>query len=80
MYKDTPKFRLLMYRQYCKIYGELFSGGDYQLNEQVTFDDGQAKGTVTWKYLRREQGLVYVLEDYSGYHFHVAAHQIIGKA
>lgn len=80
MYKDTPKFRLQMYRQYSKEYGELISEGEYQLNEQVRFYDGHAKGTITWKYLLRGRGLVYVLEDYSGVHFQVMAHEIVSRA
>ncbi|GCE31895.1 hypothetical protein KDA_73790 [Dictyobacter alpinus] len=80
MYKDTPKFRLIMYRQFSQHYGELISDGDYMLNDKVKFANGKAIGTVTWKYLQREEELVYVLEDYSGFHFQVTANEIISKA
>ena len=80
MYKDTPKFRLFMYQQYSQQYGELISDGDYGLNERVKFANGKAIGTVTWKYLKREAGLIYVLEDYSGFHFQVTANEIVSKA
>lgn len=79
MYKDPPKFRLLMYRQYSREYGELTSNGEYQIAESVKFDDGQAKGTIVWKYQDQECGLVYVIEDYSGFPFKVTADKIIDK-
>ncbi|GCE14493.1 hypothetical protein [Tengunoibacter tsumagoiensis] len=80
MYKDTPKFRLFIYRQFSHEYGELISDGEYAINERVTFADGRAKGVVAWKYLKQDCELVYVLEDYSGCHFEVTAREIISKA
>ncbi len=79
MYKDTPEFRLLIYRQYSREYGELTSIGKYRIDERVKFDDGQAKGTVAWKYLDQKRGLVYIIEDYSGFPFEITANEIISK-
>jgi len=78
-YKETPELRLLIYRQYSREYGELTSMGEYQINERIKFDDGRAKGTVTWKYQDQERGLIYVIEDYSGFPFKIVANEIISK-
>lgn len=80
MYKEAPEYRVLVYRQFTREYGELTSAGDYQINERVKFDDGQARGTVVWKYQDKWRGLVYIIEDYSGFHFAVAAEEIISNA
>jgi DUF971 family protein len=79
MYKDTPEFRLLIYRQYSREYGELTSIGEYQIDKKVKFDDGRAKGTVAWKYQDQKRGLVYIIEDYSGFPFEITANEIISE-
>jgi DUF971 family protein len=79
MYKETRELRLLIYRQYSQESGDLTSAGEYQINERVKFDDGQAKGTVAWKYQDQQQGLIYVLEDYAGFPFKIMANEIISK-
>ncbi|GCF09992.1 hypothetical protein [Dictyobacter arantiisoli] len=77
MYKDAPALRLQMYRQYSRTYGALTPQGEYQINERVTFGDGRAKGIVAWKYVDQGRGLIYILEDSSGFPFEMAAHEII---
>lgn len=79
MYKDTPEFRLFVYRQNSFQYGILADGGVYQINEQVKFDDGRAQGTIAWKYQDQERGLIYVIEDYSGYPFEVCESEIVSE-
>ena len=70
---------MLIYRQDSQEYGELTSAGEEQINERVKFDDGQAKGTVAWKYQDQQQGLTYIIEDYSGFPFKIMANKIISK-
>lgn len=79
MYKDTPQWRLLRYRHYSREYGTLVSAGEYQINEPVRFDNGQAKGSVAWKYQDQNGCLVYIIEDYSGFPFKITAQEIISR-
>ncbi|HEX4202696.1 MAG TPA: hypothetical protein VHZ51_00525 [Ktedonobacteraceae bacterium] len=79
MYKEPAEYRVLLYRQYSREYGELTPAGEHQINESVKFYDGQARGTVVWKYQDAWRGLVYIIEDYSGFRFAIAADEMISN-
>jgi hypothetical protein len=79
MYQDSPKFRLFLYRQYSQEYGELALTGEYQIGEKVQFHVSEAKGIVAWKHHDQKRGLLYIVEDSSGFPFQIPAHEIVSK-
>ncbi|GHO63779.1 hypothetical protein KSC_026710 [Ktedonobacter sp. SOSP1-52] len=75
---STPEDRMNLFNQYRQVYGDLATTGLYTIGQRVYFDGGQI-GEVIWKY-HSANGLMYVLDDNTGFPTEERSQDIEGKA
>jgi len=62
-------------RQYTGAYGE-FQAGDYSIGDTIKAPG--IAGEVIWSYRSAKKGLVYVVDDNSGFPVEIAANEVRG--
>lgn len=69
--------RMKLFAQYRQTYGDLSSDGKYSVGDRVYFH-GDNTGEIIWKY-QGTQGLVYVVDNNSGFPVEVDEYMVTGK-